>query len=1022
MGEAGREEETEQGGRGRPSPAVFTIPAHRAFSDALAKGVIAQHGKDALVLARGIVLLPNNRAVRAVRDAFIRHSGGGLLMPRLVPIGDEELGERLGNALDPLGEGLDVPPAVPPMERQMILARLVQQVRADHGQPVDAGEAMRLGQALGQSIDQLHVEQVDPRALHDLPMDEELSGHWRASLRLLAILLDRWPEELKRLGMIDLADRRNRLLDHVARRWREAPPSGFVIAAGVATTAPAICHVLRTVSRMERGQVVLAELDQHMSVEEWDAIGPFDPDPATGHRPRAQEGHPQYALKHMLDRIGVARDEVALWRWGGGHDARAARARTISNAMLVPAHTAKWRTLKTAERTLNGVAMMELATPALEAQAIALLLRQAIETPERTAALVTPDRALATRVAAHLKRWHIAADDSAGQPLALTPPGTLLLALARVAAERFAPVALLDLLKHPLVRKGEGRLGWLEQVRGLDLLLRGPRPAPGMAGLDARLAPRPADEEDRQSRLRAVVAGWWQDEKALFAPLDLLGTGGDQDLSAMLAVLRDVAGIVTGDQVWAGHQGRALSDLFAEMERAAPAGPQRVEAAALPDLLRRLLEAQAVRPPQGGHPRIAIYGLLEARLQQADLMILAGLNEGTWPGLPSPDPWLAPRIRQELGLPGLEQRIGLSAHDFASALGAPDVVISRSRRSGSAPAIASRFWLRLQAMAGEHLDRVEDVGAWAEAIDRPDRHNPVSRPRPRPSPDLRPKRVAVTQVDRLAADPYAFYANRILRLSALERIDADPGAAWRGTSIHRVLELWFREDGCAPGKLEQRTRDLFRGEEAHPILRALWLPRLLESVRWIDEQVALDAAEGRRIALVECTGETVLGGVTLHGTADRLDRMADGSLAIVDYKTGKPPSAKQVKEGFALQLGLLGVIAEQGGFNRMEGAGGVSAFEYWSTAKGKDNAFGYRLSPVKPGGDARRVATEDLTAHAAGEFLIAAGKWLTGDDVFTAQLNPDLPSYGDYDQLMRLEEWYGRGDDDPASGGGDSDG
>ena len=312
---------------GQHKPSIHTIPAHRAFADALATGIIARHGKDMLGLARGIVLLPNNRAVRALSEAFVRASGGGLLMPRLVPIGDEELGERLGNALDPIGAGADIPPAIPTMDRQMILARLVSQVRAEHRQPVDAGEAMRLGQALGATIDQLHIAQVDPRALAELDLSDALSGHWNASLRLLEILLDRWPEELARLGMIDLADRRNRLLGHVARRWREAPPAGFVIAAGIATSAPAICAVLRTVAFMPGGDVVLSALDQHMSEEEWESIGPFEPDPVTGRRPRAEESHPQFQLKLMLDRIGVARDEVALWRWGGGHDARAARSR-----------------------------------------------------------------------------------------------------------------------------------------------------------------------------------------------------------------------------------------------------------------------------------------------------------------------------------------------------------------------------------------------------------------------------------------------------------------------------------------------------------------------------------------------------------------------------------------------------------------------------------------------------------------------------------------------------------------------
>lgn len=983
-------------------PKIHTIPAHRAFADALASGIIARHGKDLLGLARGIVLLPNNRAVRALSEAFVRASGGGLLMPRLVPIGDEELGERLGTALDPIGAGADIPPAIPTMDRQMILARLVSQVRAEHRQPVDAGEAMRLGQALGATIDQLHVAQVNPRALAELDLTDALSGHWSASLRLLEILLGRWPEELARLGMIDLADRRNRLLDHVARRWKEAPPAGFVIAAGIATSAPAICAVLRTAAIMPGGDVVLSALDQHMSAEEWESIGPFEPDPVTGRRPRAEESHPQFQLKLMLDRIGVARDEVALWRWGGGHDARAARSRNISNAMLPPVHTGKWRGLKAEERTLNGVRLLEAAAPAQEAQAIALLLREAVETPERTAALVTPDRELATRVSAHLARWGIAADDSAGQALHLTPPGTLILAIARVAAEGFAPVPLLDLLKHPLVRKGEGRLDWLEQVRGLDLLLRGPRPAPGMAGLEARLA---LQEDDRQEGVRAEVAAWWTQECAVLAPLDTLADGPP---GAMIALLREVASALSGDQVWAGYQGRALAERFAEMERAAPHGPALVEVRALPDLLERILEQCAVRPPQGGHPRVAIYGLLEARLQQADLMILAGLNEGTWPGLPAPDPWLAPRIRQELGLPGLEQRIGLAAHDFASALGAPEVVITRSRRAGNAPAIASRLWLRLEAIAGDNLRHARDALRWAEALDDPGAPEPVTRPAPSPPRALRPARIAVTQADRLAADPYAYYAGRILKLQKLEMVDADPGAAWRGTLVHRALELWFREDKCDPARLEARTAEMVGGIDSHPIVRALWLPRVLESVRWLGAQVAKDAAEGRHIVAVETKGEIVLGGIAVNGTADRIDAQADGSLGIVDYKTGKPPGAKQVFEGFALQLGLLGAIAQAGGFAETGGGGNeVSAFEYWSLAKGR-GGFGYRVSPVKPGGDGKTVATEALIAHSVEKFLLAAGTWLNGEEPFTAQLNPDLPSYGEYDQLMRLEEWYGR--------------
>ncbi|QUT07983.1 double-strand break repair protein AddB [Sphingobium phenoxybenzoativorans] len=987
----------------RARPAVYTIPAHRSFADALAAGLIAQFGGSVEGLARGIILLPNNRAVRSISDAFVRRSEKGLLLPRLVPVGDPELGERLGSALDPIGAGADIPPACPPMLRQMILARLVQRARTQAGQPVEAGEAMRLGQALGAALDQLLVEDIPLTRLYDLQVAGDLSTHWQKSLDLFSLLMEQWPRELARLGFIDMADRRNRLLAHIAARWKDAPPPAFVVAAGISATAPAIAALLRTVSRMERGQVVLAELDQHMTAEEWDAIGPFEPDPVTGRRRRAHETHPQFAQKLLLDRMGIAREEVALWRWGGGHDARAVRSRNISNAMLVPRLTTKWRDLQTADRSLGGVEALEAATPAEEAQAIAIALRQALETPGRTAALVTPDRALATRVVAHLDRWGIQADDSAGQPLSQVPAGTLLLALAEAAAERFAPVALLTLLKHPLVMWGEGRLAWLEHVRRLDLLLRGPRPPAGLAGLDALMAPR---ANDRQRRLRAEVAEWWPAARALLAALERAFNASD-GLAGLFDALRETAGAITHDRVWAGHQGHAAAELFAEIEAAAIEGPRDADGRSFPALLERLLEGVAIRPPQGGHPRIAIFGLIEARLQQADLMILSGLNEGTWPALPAPDPWLAPRIRQELGLPGLERRIGLSAHDFASGLGAPHVLITRSRRDASAPAVASRFWLRLKAMAGPQW---KDAQRFAD-LDDPGERKPASQPAPSPPQDLRPRDIAVTDLDRLKADPYAFYARKILGLSMLDQIDADPSAAWRGTAVHAILEKWAEEDGGDPAKLEQRAIALLRSADAHPLMRALWQPRLLEAVRWIAAEIAADKAAGREIKLVEEQGRAEIAGILLKGTADRIDILPGGAIAIVDYKTGKPPSAKMVKAGYAMQLGLLGLIAEHGGFEAL-GQGRIAGeFEYWSLAK-KGDSFGYRERPADAEGKRDKIRTDEFTSAALDDFTQAAARWLTGGEPFTAKLNPEIPTYTDYDQLMRLEEWYGRGEAD----------
>jgi ATP-dependent helicase/nuclease subunit B len=974
-------------------PKVFTIPPHRAFADALAAGLIARFGKEKTGLAQGILLVPNNRAARAIQDAFVRRSGGGLLLPRLVPIGDPELAERIGGMLEPLDlEEAPVPPAVEPALRLMLLARLVQIHLG-----ADAAEALRLAGDLAGTLDQLLIEEVDPARLADFVADlPDLSLHWEKSLDQLRLILLDWPQVLRDRGLIDLADRRNRLLGAVARRWKERPPAGFVCAAGITTGAPAVARLLGLVARLEAGMVVLPALDLELPPEEWEALGPHAPDESGRRRP-AIETHPQFHLKLLLDRMGVARDEVVRWRRGGGRDAPAARSRAIANAMAPALFTRKWQALKPAERRLSGVRALELADPAAEAQAIALALRETLEEPGRTAALVTPDRMLARRVSAHLRRWGIEADDSAGRPLSRTPPGTLLLAAAAAAAERFAPVLLLALLKHPLVLAGPGRLDWLDGVRALDLVLRGPRPPAGLAGITAHLA----DRSGRDAKLRGQAASWWAGAAPLLAPLEA-AFAAEKGLPQLLAALREAAARLAGDAIWSGPAGRAAAELLADLEAAAGHGPERAEARHLPAMIERLMAAEAVRPPYGQHPRLFIWGLIEARLQHADLMVLGGLNEGVWPALPAPDPWLAPRLRAELGLPSLERRIGLSAHDFACALGARQVLVTRARRDSRAPAIASRFWLRLEAMAGG-ITRAPHLSKWAAAIDRPAAHRPAARPAPSPAAETRPRRISVTEADRLKADPYAFYARKMLGLSPLDPVDADPSAAWRGSAVHAVLEAWMKEDDCDAGKLRARAAALLTAQEAHPLMRALWQPRLAEAIDFIAAEVERGRADGRQPLAAEIWGEIEIAGVSLGGKADRIDRLADDTLAIVDYKTGSPPSGRAVREGYSLQLGLLGLVADRHGFAGIEGA--AACFEYWSLARDRSGALGYVKSPV---GGRSGIEPGEFTRMAERNFRAAAAQWLTGDAPFTAKLHPEYAPYGDYDQLMRLDEWYGR--------------
>ena len=966
----------------RRAPNIYTIPAHRSFADALVAGLLTRFGKDPAGLARGRIILPNNRAVRTITEAFVRASGSGLLLPRLIPIGDPDLDERIGGALDPLDVSEPVPPAIDPLARLLSLAQMLAR---DGG---GAAERLRLASDLGRTLDAIRIEEIDPARLASAADDvEDLAGHWQVSLRRLHAILETWPAKLAATGKLDLVERRNLLLRGLAARWKTAPPSGFTVAAGITTAAPAVAALLRRIAWMREGMLVLPALNlaSTMPDEEWEALGPDE-------QGRGEENHPQYHLKLLLDRLGIGRGEVRPWPSAGRASSPAARGRAVTNAMTAAQFTDKWSKLKPADRRLTGIRVAELPDPASEAQAIALAMRESLETPGRTAALVTPDRLLATRVAALLARWGIEADDSAGRALSRTPAGTLLLGIASVAAEDFAPVPLLALLKHPLVGGEEiARRAWLDDVRRIDLALRGPRPSSDLDGIDRHIAMK-----ESERRCRGCVAAWQRVRPALeplrqwfHEPLSL---------AQFVARLGDAGQALAGDAAWRGPAGRMASELLASLAAAPEAQGITLAAIDAVPILRQLLDQQRVRPPYGGHPRLFIWGLLEARLQQADLMILGGLNEGVWPAQPAPDPWLAPKIRSNLGIPGLEFRTGLAAHDFASALGAPTVLITRARRDNKSPTVASRFWLRLQAMTGglAHDTRLERLAREMDDMGRP---VPVDRPEPVPPAEQRPKRISVTAVDRLKADPFAFYAQAILRLRRIDPVDADHSAAWKGTAVHKVLEQWLAEDDCTPDQLESRAEALLRDGSIHPMLRALWQPRLMEAIRWMVALETENRSTGRRPLKAEIRGQCEIAGVMVEGTADRIDRLADGSLAIVDYKTGKPPNQAAVDAGFALQLGLLGLIAEAGGFPGVEGK--PSAHEYWSLTKYRDS-FGRRMCPVA------KIGAAEFLEHAHRNFAETVGKWLTGNDAFTAKLNPAYAPYGDYDQLMRLEEWYGR--------------
>ncbi|HYD66657.1 double-strand break repair protein AddB [Azospirillum sp.] len=986
---------------------VYTIPAGVPFVDTLAAGIAARLGDDPLALAAATVLLPTRRACRSLREAFLRRSGGQpMLLPRLSPLGDIDADalSLTAEELPGLAGALDLPEAVSGLRRQLLLAKVILAAGGEFAATLP--QSVRLGADLGRLVDQVQTERLDFAGLKALVPDD-YAGHWQKTLDFLKIVTTLWPAILEQEAhAIDPAAHRNAVLETQARVWAQQPPAGPVIAAGSTGSIPATADLLAVVARMPNGALVLPGLDRDCDDETWDAI-------------LHDEAHPQHGLALLLKKLDL--DRRAVRPWNEAEDPRAARARLIGEAMRPAATTESWRALEGLDDTaLAGLTRIDAPHPEEEANAIALLMRHTLETPEKTAALVTPDRALARRVAMALKRWDVEVNDSAGRPLADTAAGTYLRLTAELAARRAHPLDLLALAKHPLAAGGRDPATFRTDARALErAVLRGPRPAEGFDGLVAAL--KAADPERFPfAEQRDYLIGWVEDLGTLARPfLELLaGTAPLKDLVDAHVRFAEALARTSeewGDaRLWRHDDGEAAASFIDELRRAADEFPP-VPGPEYPALFEALMAGRAVRPRFGLHPRLAILGPLEARLQHYDRMILGGLNEGTWPPEPAADPWMSRPMRKAFGLPSPERQVGLSAHDFAQACGAPEVVLTRAERVDGTPTVPSRWLLRLETVlkALRLEGRIDLEGepwlAWARSLDEPDAVQPVAPPEPRPPVVARPRRLSVTRVETWMRDPYAIYARHILRLSKLDPIAADPGAAERGQFIHQALDAFVKlHPNLLPENAVAELLELGRQSfgpllDTHPDVRAFWWPRFERIAAWF---VALERERRHTVKplATEVTGTLELQGpagpFTLTATADRIDRDAkENGLVIIDYKTGTPPSAREIELGFAPQLPLEAAIAEAGGFPDVT-AGAVSGLAFWRLSGGDPAG---EEKPVK--GDVATLAAE---ARAGLEELIRAF-----DDPATPYRSCPRPAmaprYTDYAHLARVQEWSAGG-------------
>ncbi len=942
-----------------------------------------------------------------------------------------------------------MPPRLGELERRLTLARLVAAwAKGPVLAPLVVGgpaSTLALAGELARLMDDMVTRGVGWEALDGLVPDQ-LDQYWQHSLEFLRIARQAWPAHLQEIGKIEPAARRDLLISAEAKRLT-AHHDGPVIAAGSTGSMPATAKFLHAVSALPQGVVVLPGLDTDLDEEAWqtiggvkDAQGKFSSLPASN--------HPQFAMHALLDRFGIRRGDVEIL----GEPAPHGREVLASEAMRPSNATAQWHhrlaepaVVEKISGAMANLAVIEADNPEMEALAIAVAMREARHL-NKSAALVTPDRALARRVIAALGRWNLEFDDSGGDALVDTSAGIFARLAAEAAAKQLEPPTLLALLKHPLCRLGGAPDAFRGAVEVLELaLLRGTRPQAGSSGLARDFTrfrleldklrrretsslhasePRSQLGDEELDRAQGLIARL----RAALSPLEGLASSKRYDFAGLAERHRNVLMELSRDEhgatlAFEGQPGSALAAGFDDLLGGqAPSGLM-VEVDDYPEVFQTAFADRMVRRPEGTNVHLKIYGPLEARLTHSDRVIVGGLVEGVWPPAPRIDPWLSRPMRHELGLDLPERRIGLSAHDFAQLLGNDDVILSHAAKVGGAPAVASRFLHRLEAVAGEQRWEAakaagEKYVRFADELDRPDKVEPIPQPAPKPPRAVRPLKLSVTAIEDWLRDPYTIYAKYILRLAPLDPVDMPLSAADRGSAIHEALgEFTKTFSKTLPDDPARTLRGIgekyFAPLMERPEARALWWPRFLRIARWFADweiarrgDIADIDAEIRGEIPIRLDNERTF---VLSARADRIERRRDGTFAILDYKTGQPPTGKQVRMGLSPQLTLEAAILGEGGFANIPAGSSVSELGY------------VRLSGNNPPGEQKPLELKirqsdtpqppDEAADEARRKVEALVRAFENEAQAYTSLNLSMWSnrYGSYDDLARIKEWSAAG-------------
>lgn len=1002
---------------------IYSIPAGENFLNALAQTLADETGlrENPEALADALIYVPNARSKMALAFALIRASGrGACLLPDIRALGDLESEDAPPNAEAALA---DLPPAIESATRIGELTSLVMAYYDAQDLNIPAPSALSAARELARLLDQAALSgDVDWAQLEDIVSDRELAQHWKQSLEFLKIITQQWPIKLEDAAKLDPYTRRYKAAEAMANAWRDTPPNSLVIIAGSTGATPASRLLMDAARDLPQGLVILPGLDRDVSDTVWDSLS-------------ETPSHPQFTLARTLSHLGLSPRDVVAWPMPQSDIAAAARRRLVHEALAPAVNTADWteRLNEMAPQgdapafvssALDGLTLIEAQDDSDEALAAALLMRETLETEGATAALVTPDAGLARHVSALLQQWNVDVPPSAGLPLLQSRAGSFAYLVTDWMSDLAHPVKLLAVLRAPFSKFQASAVELLDRF-----FLRGPRVWQTWDDL-----------------LRHIDGAWDEDRRKYTSYTD-------EDIETALMLLSDtneaileakcpetppettlgadwyeraaalMEAVAEAPAPWIGEDGGAVSKVFSQLrDLSRPLGAQPPDV--FTDLLKAELTLGNLKVGQP-HPRLAIWGPLEARLQTADRIILAGLNEGIWPAQPPADAFLPRVFRKEIGLSDPDERVGLSAHDFAQLAAAPKVFLLTSERRDDKPVVASRWIWRLRTLARGALGK----DAAAQALAPPVAHNPLlwikaledapklpqgfrAEPRPTPPREARPKALSVTRVETLVRDPYAIYCQYVLGLQSLDALDLPGDVRNRGTAIHSALER-LEDDGQAKtvdALLELLEQELRAGGETEAELIALREKRrevATEYLHWRGaHQARIDGAlilEKRGVTELSVEGEPF----RLSGTADRIETRIGGRLAILDFKSGKPPSEAQVRAGLSPQMPLQGLIAQRGGFAKYTNATEVEALTYVRFGTQFDvreigEAAGRGAGKLEP------IEIAEVIAEAEAGLVELLTKFADPDHPYLSAPRPERVTYwSDYTRLARRDEWTG---------------